>query len=143
MAEESVHSKVVDEWLSLAAASMSPAEVVRLFDAALRALCARTQITLGEVTMTAIVSRVREFAVEQHPLLAPTRVERGGLCLDGVVLHDPSEAHALRVGLRFVVVELLRVLGVLTAEILTPALHETLTRVRCAPASQSPEGTGR
>ena len=101
----------------------SPGEQQQLLRLGLQAIGSRAQQTLGEVTLGAIVDRVLYTARERHPSL-------GGLSLEatGFVFDEPQSAEPLD-GLRFVVIELLSVLGSLTAEILTPALHAALSAV--------------
>ena len=103
----------------------------RLLEAALGALWTRTQQTLGEVTMTAIVERVLYTATETYPFLSSFKVvtPRGIACSgpsDG--LPSPLEAE-MRAGVRFLLVEFLTVLGNLTADILTVELHAELMSV--------------
>ncbi len=49
----------------------------------------------------------------------------------------------LRAAVRFVLVEFLSVLGVLTAEILTPALHAELARLADKPARAAADAGGQ
>jgi len=81
----------------------------------------RAHRTLGDVTLTAIVDRVLLEAAERFPMLT-------ALTLNATRLRDEDlQERAVHFGqghleeaIRFVLVELLRVLGHLTAEVLTP-----------------------
>ena len=96
----------------------------------------RSQLTLGDVTLTAIVDRVLHLAGEQFPALGSVALSEAGLSWR----EPPAGADPARLaeGIRFVLVEFLTVLGNLTAEILTPALHAELSG---QPASSSSHPT--
>jgi hypothetical protein len=110
---------------------------VQAFDQGFAALWRRAHLTLGDVTLTAIVGRVLYVAAEEHPFLSALTVDPGGLrCQE---LHERAvdlPPDRLAEALRFVLVEFLTVLGSLTAEILTPALHAELASI--APAAPGP-----
>ena len=149
MLDHGQHALCVDTWLERSAAGLAPDALLRLLEAALDAVWIRTKTTLGEVTLTAIAERVLHNASEQFSLLWSLKIEptRGIQCRelsDRIGSVEPAE---LREAIRFVLVELLTVLGNLTAEILTPALHAEIskvtfpdaTRVGTRPVRQSDE----
>jgi hypothetical protein len=108
----------------------SPELVLQLFETALGALWRRAQVTLGDVTLTAIVDRVLYNAAEKFPLFSSLKVEPSGVRCQELRERAPSLRDSeLREGIRFVLVEFLTVLGNLTAEILTPELHANLSKV--------------
>jgi hypothetical protein len=125
------HAALVDAWLKRSAKALSPEDLLRLFEAALGALWARTKLTLGEVTLTAIADRVLHNTSETFPIFASLKVEpTGGIPFRQLreritSVHGPE----LVAGIRFVLVEFLTVLGNLTAEILTSELHSELSNV--------------
>jgi hypothetical protein len=129
--DEGEHAALVDAWLERSAKGLSPEALVRLFEAALAALWARTQTTLGVVTLTAIAERVLHTASEKFPGFSSLKVEAtGGIqCRDLRQRIDSAPDSELMQGIRFVIVEFLTVLGNLTAEILTPELHSELSSV--------------
>jgi hypothetical protein len=126
--DEEDHAGYVDGWLAGTAATLPPAQLLTLFEQALGALWRRTEITLGEVTLTAIVDRVLYTASEQYPFLSALTIERAGISFDRL---RSQEAHdtMLCEALRLVLLEFLTVLGHLTDEILTPALHAELSGI--------------
>jgi hypothetical protein len=129
-AGESEHHIAVTAWFQRAARGRSVESLIQAFEDTFAALWQRSHLTLGEVTLTAIVERVLYTATEQFPLLASLEVEASGLRCQGLRSH----AHAglrreeVSAAIRFVLEEFLRVLGNLTAQILTPALHAELSR---------------
>lgn len=131
MLDDGQHALCIDTWLERSATGLNPEALLHLFEAALDAVWIRTNTTLGEVTLTAIAERVLHNASERFSLLSSLKIEatRGIQCRELRNRIDSLEAAELRVAIRFVLVELLTVLGNLTAEILTPALHSAISRV--------------
>jgi hypothetical protein len=106
--------------------------LLTLFESALAALWARTETTLGEVTLTAVADRVAHNAAEKFSFFSSLEVDplRGIVCEQ---LHQhvgEVRTDELKAGIRFVLVELLNVLGNLTAELLTEELHAELSMVQ-------------
>ena len=137
--DEARHAAHVEAWLDGAASkSLAPAQLVTLFDRALGDLWRRASVTLGEVTLMAIVDRVLYIASENYPVLSTLTVDETGICFNNfrqrVVPEDANLAEAVG----FVLAEFLTVIGHLTDEILTPALHAELSRV----ALEGPGATG-
>lgn len=124
------HAACVDLWLERSSRGLSSLGLRRLLEAALGALWVRTQTTLGEVTLTAVGERVLYTATEKFPFLASFKVEptRGMEFRPVAELSLPTEPQ-LKEACRFLLVELLSVLGNLTAQILTPELHAELSGV--------------
>jgi hypothetical protein len=123
---------LVDAWLERSAKDRSPEVLLRLFEAALSALWARTTTTLGEVTLTAIAERVLHDTSETFPIFSSLKVEP----TDGIPFRElrkrissSANGSELVKGIRFMLVEFLTVLGNLTADILTPELHSELSKV--------------
>ncbi len=122
------HAAFVEAWLGRASVGSDSSQLVILFEHALAALWKRSEITLGEVTLMAILDRVLYTASETHPFLSTLKLERTGVQFDA--FRGVACEHAnLRDAVRLVLVEALTVLGHLTAEILTPALHRELSKV--------------
>jgi hypothetical protein len=120
----------------------APRDLIELMELALDAVCTSAQKMLGVVTLKAIVDRVLFNAREGHPFLADLTFESSKFDSKKMLAMSPlpDEAQA-KAALRFVLVELLTVLGNLTAEILTPAFHGALTTL--AAASSVPPTEGR
>jgi len=121
------HVACVDAWMGRAGPTGLRFDA---FEHALNALWRRALATLGEITLGAILDRVLYVASERHPLLSPLSVGTTGVCLDDIrpiVAEGPTRA--LQDACRFVLIELLTVIGNVTAEILTPALHAKLSSV--------------
>lgn len=142
------HAELVERWLGGAASDLSTSGLTVLLERALLALWHSANVTLGEVTLTAIVGRVLHTASETYPFVSITQIEgaevRFEVRLCGAVQRD----RRLRDVIQFAVTEFLTVLGNLTDEILTPTLHAALSGVRrdereAVDSDEDAEGTGR
>lgn len=128
--DDEEHQAFVAAWLVRAGRGLSSARLVRLFEAALGALYRRCHVTLGEVTLGAILDRVLQNATEKFPHLAALEVGDSGVEFSR--LHENAgvlDSAQLALSIRFVLTHFLELLGVLTAEVLTPALHAELSQV--------------
>ena len=99
------------------------------FDEAFAAVWRRAHRTLGGVTLAAIADRVVYLARERFPVLSPLEVRENGIRCEAIRDAELASRADLLEGMRFALIELLTVLGRLTAEILTPALHAELAKV--------------
>lgn len=130
MLDENGHAEQVDAWSRRAAQGLGSDQLLAHFQQAFRALWGRASVTLGAVTLTAITERVLYSAAERYPALAQLQVDDAGINCRELRATAPALPRAeLEQGLRFVLVEFLTVLGNLTAEILSPALHAELSKL--------------
>jgi len=125
------HLATVDRWMARAVTTRgSTRALLEAFQAALVALCQRAVMTLGPVATIAIRDRVIQHAIVRHPFFAAVPSATGELRCEDIevvtTLGDVPFAE-LSAGVRTVLVELLSVLGTLTAEILTPELQAELS----------------
>jgi hypothetical protein len=124
------HSNQVNLWIGRAAKGLSSEQSLQLFELAMAALWNRALLTLGDVTLAAILDRVLYNASERFAPFELLRIDSNGL--DFQELRAQSSVlnqRELKEGFRFVIVEFLVVIGNLTAEILTPILHSELLKV--------------
>jgi hypothetical protein len=141
--DENQHTRRVTEWLGQAANSLSTEQLVDLFEQAMIALWNRAHVTLGTVTLAAIVDRVLYTATEKFPLFESLKIGTDGVDFGGLREREPATAMSnsqLAEGFSFVLVEFLSVVGNLTAEILTPALHAELSKVGLNPGTKGGKG---
>lgn len=137
MPERNIHSETVRVWREACAGTLSRDGLVDLYDRVLDALWRRANMSLGEITLMAIVDRVLHQGTEKFPHLAALKVETSGVHLGPLRPAVPDLDQALLdESLAFLVAELLRVLGALTGEILTPGLHAELHKVRVPSAEE-------
>lgn len=136
---ERTHAEQVATWLDSRLRGAPPEQRVLAFQQAFDALWERAAATLGEVTLTAIAERVLQDARDGHPMMASVRVRAHGIECEQLRSRAASlDGDELLNAARQVLVELLTVLGNLTAEILTPGLHAELGRVTHGPDGGAP-----
>ena len=125
------HSNYVNTWMKQAAKGLSPEQLLELFEQAMSALWCRAHLTLGDATLTAIMDRVLLNASETFPPFESLEIEANGM--DCRKLRQRPDVFdklgKLEEAIRFVVVEFLVVIGNLTGELLTPALHSELSKI--------------
>jgi hypothetical protein len=127
---DTTHADCVKAWLDRAPRDLTPEQRVWAFEQAFGALWQRARMTLGEVTLTAIADRVLQDARERFPALASVRIGDDGIACEELRAHAGSlDGDDLMNAARAVLVEFLTVLGNLTAELLSPALHAALSSV--------------
>jgi hypothetical protein len=126
------HSAAVDAWIKQVIDDAEPAELVELFRVAIETLWSRAVITLGSVTLIAIAERVLATATRRYGFLSAINPRPNGDTRWKQQLRDrlaQVPRPELIEGLRFAFIELLTVIGRLTAEILSPELHAALLEV--------------
>ncbi len=122
------HSACVNAWMERLTTGLPPDRWIHAFDRAFAVLWRRASQTLGEVTLRAILDRVLYNATEHFAILSHLEVGATGLSCAELQEHASSvSAESLADGIRYVMVEFLTLLGNLTAQILTPALHAELS----------------
>jgi len=120
------HRACVEAWLARTV-ELPIDRLPATFAAALNAVWRRAHRTLGEVTLAAIIERVLTTTGDGRPAVQLLEMGPDGLRVEG--LRAPARELSrdeLIDAAREVLVGLLTVLGSLTAEILTPALHAEL-----------------
>ncbi len=128
MLDDDAHAASVDAWMRRAAEGLPSDGLLSAFELAFSALWQRAHRTLGDVTLSAILDRVLIVTSERHPAFSSLEMDgRGIRSVDSLRQGAPAlPAAELAAGLRFLLLEFLGVLGNLTGEILTPALHAEL-----------------
>jgi hypothetical protein len=131
MPERNIHNDIVRAWRDGRAGPLSQQGLVDLYEHALDALWSRAHQSLGEITLMAIMERVLHSGAERFPHLAALKVETSGVHFAELRQTAQSlDVALLDESLEGLVVELLRVFGTLTGEILTPGLHAALRKVQ-------------
>jgi hypothetical protein len=132
------HAACVDAWL--AGVTRDPGlgsveSALDLFEEALSSIWQEAQKTLGEVTLTAIANRVLYVTQDKFPELAGLAVSPEGISVLALRKRlNGLKSTELLEPFRFLLIELLRVLGDLTGDVLTPWLHAELSKVQARPS---------
>jgi len=120
------HHGAVTAWFERVSHGRTVDSLLQTFEDTFAALWQRAVVTLGEVTLTAIIDRVLHTAMEQHAWLGSLEVDASGLRCEALRSQPGLRRDEVSAAIHLVLVEFLTVLGNLTAEILTPALHAEL-----------------
>lgn len=126
MSTSQQHEDCVDRWLAQVEQQRSLPSL-QLLQLAMDSLWRRASPTLGSFTLAAIVERVRLVTVEVYPALEVVAVSANGVTVEA---RSGTPGDVGREGVRRFLVEFLTIIGNVTADILTPALHATLARMR-------------
>jgi hypothetical protein len=121
------HLKLIKDWENTNAIGLNSDQHLRLLEKAIRAIELRAGSTLSVVTLTLILDRVLHESKEKFPLLSEALIESNRLSFEKMHIHHKSED--LLEPIRYVLVELLTVLGRITADILSTPLHKELLKV--------------
>jgi hypothetical protein len=129
MSDDSDHSKRISAWMAQATV-LSSDQLAQLFEQAIGALWRRAFFTLGDLTLAAIVDRVLYNATEEFPVFGSLKLDANGInCAEFRKQAKDTGDRELTEAIQFILVELLTVIGNLTAEILTPALYSELSTI--------------
>jgi len=130
MTRQDRHSVFVNDWMEQIVRPLTQSRMVQTWEDAFTAMWRRAHLTLGEVTLSAIVDRVLYNAKERLPILSSLKVAPTGLDIGDLRERaDGLPGEQIWGAMQFVLIEFLTVLGNLTAEILTPALHAELLAI--------------
>jgi hypothetical protein len=125
------HGDFVDAWFArtVGGRDLAADELLDLLDRAMVALWGRAGVTLGEITLTAIVDRVLYTVSESYPAFAALKITASGVSFAEVSVQGAALPDRLPQVVRSVLAEFITVIGNLTDEILTAGLRETLASV--------------
>lgn len=119
------HAEYINAWLELAAKGLPSERLACLFGETLRNLSVRASFALNKITLMAILKRVLYQSSEKYPVLSKLKVEPTGIPTEQFEHQfnqvDPDE---LSEAFRFLMNELLTILGNLTADILPTSPEE-------------------
>jgi hypothetical protein len=135
MAHRLAHQERVAAWIARLVGAPAT-QLVDALDGVVGALWRRAQQPLGDTTVRAIVSRVVLSSASRHPVLATLHARTEGVsceALRAAAAGGAVDAAELRAAADDLLVELLTVLGALTGNVLTPALHGELRGDDAAP----------
>lgn len=115
----------IDAWLEQATKDLPSKKIVEVFGKALKSLSAKASRSLNRLTLMAIVNRVLFQCKDNYPLLQGLKVDHTGINFDEIQYQlenaDPEE---LKESFRYLFVELLSVLGDITADVITSGIKE-------------------
>lgn len=121
------HARCVDGWLDRYS-PRTKSEALDALDAALQAIWLRASVAIGEAALATTLSTVLRRARQHFSGFDAVTVTLTGAQVDrarGAQL----DARELLIAVRYVLIEFLRLIGTLNAEVLTGALHHELSYV--------------
>lgn len=128
--QEDKHSKVVEDWTRKNASGISSDQHVLMLEKAIRAIEHRALMTLSNVIVMVILDRVLHQGKEKFPLLAEAKLDvKNFISLEPLCTNKNHKNEELIAAFQYLLLDLLRVLGRITAEILTAPLHQELLKV--------------
>lgn len=115
----------IDAWLEQATRDLPSKKIVAVFSHVLKSLSRKASRSLNQLTLMAIVNRVLYQCKDKFPLLQELKVDSNGINFDQnqyqLEQADPDE---LKESFRYLFIELLSVLGDLTADVITSELED-------------------
>ena len=124
-----IHIKQVEAWESRNAKDVSEKELPKLYAKAIQAIERRSLGTLSSVTVLVVVDRVIHETKEKFPLLNRIKTVSNGIDFSALFEATDVGSVELQQALRELLIELLSVLGNITADVLTSPLHKELMGV--------------
>ncbi len=123
------HIEVVDEWFSANSIGLSLDQQVMLLEQGIHKVEQRALRTLSNIGLMVILDRVLHQSIEKFDFLSEVKIING-IDLDGILNSEKKlDTQNLIIGLRYFLIEILTVVGRLTAEILTKPMHTELKKV--------------
>lgn len=115
----------IDAWLEEATRNMSSRKIVAVFSSALTNFSRKASRSLNRLTLMVIVNRVLYQCKDQYPLLQGVKIDNSGFNFDQYQYQlEQAVPEELKESFRYFFIELLRVLGNFTADVIHPALEE-------------------
>jgi hypothetical protein len=122
------HARAVADWLRKFPSSLSREQFINAVEFVFENVLAKTQITVSEITLSAVLDRVLYNSCVKYPILSELKLEDAKLNFSGFKKNLKSASHSeIKEAFQYFVTEFLFVIGNLTGEILTPILYNELT----------------
>lgn len=125
-----IYIDMVNAWEKKKADGLSPGQKALFYEKALQVVVERALQTLSGITLMVVLDRVLHQSKDKFPILSEVKVEDNSFNFNELLGGDAnhSSEDSLR-ALRYLLAEFLRVLGRITADILTAPLQEELLQM--------------
>ncbi len=135
------HELKVNAWIDQVS-SLPADRLIILYRNTFQVIYKRAVVTLSEVTIEAILDRVVHKIQQRFPFLAQVKIDSKTKPLEVLFseLTDKKPTEMTEV-FKFFLIELLTILGNLTAGILTPPLYKELAKIKRESAEESKNRT--
>lgn len=115
----------IDAWLEQATRNLPSKKIVAVFGDALKSLSMKASRSLNRLTLMAIVNRVLYQCKDKYPLLQGLKVDNNGINFDEYQYQlENADTDELKESFRYLFVELINVLGDITADIITSGIKD-------------------
>jgi hypothetical protein len=122
------HARAVADWLQKFPSSLSREQFINAVEFVFDNVLAKTQITVSEVTLSAVLDRVLYNSCIKYPILSELKLEDAKLNFSGFKKNLKSASHSeIKEAFQYFVTEFLFVIGNLTGEVLTTTLYNELS----------------
>lgn len=122
-----IHRELVELWISQNFQNLSPDQRAEFFESAFEVIIRRTLKTLSSVTLQVVLDRVLFQGREKFPLLSDVKIEAAAFKFEPLIRNlKIYSSDTVTDALSYLLIELLGVIGTLTADILTEPLHKEL-----------------
>ena len=123
------YAKLVQDWENKNTSGLPLTQRVILLEKAIHVIEQRALVTLSSITLEVILDRVLHQSVEKFPILSEVKLINKHPNFQELLNTGNHKPEELVEALRFFLIELITVLGRITADILTAPLHKELLKV--------------
>lgn len=125
-----IYSEFAQDWEEKAANELSPRQNSLFLEKALHIVIQRALQTLSPVTLMVVLDRVLHQSAEKFPVLSKVKIDDNNFNFNDLLHNDENHVSKDELAaLRYLLVELLKVLGRITADVLTAPLREELLKM--------------
>lgn len=129
------HKELVSLWEEQNTKDLRKDQLTQLYEIAFQAIERRCLATLSKITLEVVLDRVIHLGSEKFPLLSEVTLEPTGLSLKGLNQKNNNyKTDELKVGLSYLMREILTVIGKITSDVLSESLHKELMKITCESA---------
>ncbi len=137
--QNDTHAEQVRVWEEKNCTGLRSEQIAQLYARAVQAIENRSLVTLSSVTVKVVVDRALYESQGKFPVLAAVNIEGDRLNLTPLIEKCAGQdLEELRKALRFLLTEVLSVLGNITADVLTAPLYKKLAGVQGLRAMNPP-----
>jgi hypothetical protein len=124
------HSNKVKDWIDVATPGLSSPQLIKLFELAVTKLWLRSCVTIGDVTVLAIVDRALTTCDQVHKVSIPLSIGPDGILWDEFrqLAANLSKDEIIR-ALTYFATEFIAIASSITGEFLSAPLHKELASV--------------
>ncbi|MBY0415719.1 MAG: hypothetical protein K2Q18_16210 [Bdellovibrionales bacterium] len=128
--QNSTHQDVVILWEEKNIKNLENDLAIQVFGNAIHCIERRCLITLSSVTLQVVLDRIIHQGIEKFPILVEITLEKEGINFTKIIQKkDHYKIGEIQDAFRYLLIEILTVIGNLTSDVLTTPLHKELMEV--------------